>query len=198
MLVPILSVLAGFVLLAGGSELLVRGATSLALLAGVSASVIGLTVVAAGTSMPELVVSVDAALAGEAEIAVGNVVGSNVFNIGAILGLAALIAPLRIVGNTIRLEWPLMLLAACQLFLMARDGSVDRIEGAFLVLALIAFCAYLVKIARSEVAPAEAEALAASLSTLPGGGRIAGLDSRQDVRNVGHESNWFDMAASLS
>ncbi|MDF1565919.1 MAG: calcium/sodium antiporter [Deltaproteobacteria bacterium] len=138
----------GLVLLLGGGEALVRGASGLALLGRLSPAVVGLTVVAAGTSMPELVVSVQAALAGQVGIAAGNVVGSNIFNIGMILGLTALIRPLRIQGQTVRLEWPVMMLASLQLYLLSRDGLVDRVEGGFLLVALAAFVAYLVWIGR--------------------------------------------------
>jgi cation:H+ antiporter len=74
----------------------------------------------------------------------GNVVGSNIFNIGAILGLTALIRPLAIQGGTLRLEWPVMMLAALQLHLLARDGLLDRLEGGFLLGAMVAFTAWLV------------------------------------------------------
>lgn len=151
--------------------MLVRGASRLALLARVSPSVVGLTVVATGTSMPELVVSVEAALEQSPGLAVGNVVGSNIFNIAAILGAAALILPLRVRGNTVRLEWPVMFLAACQLYLLSRDGSVDRIEGAFLVGALVTFVAYTVWIARRELEPAERDELDESI---PRGARGSG------------------------
>lgn len=139
----------GLVLLAGGGEALVRGAVGLATLARVSATVIGLTVVAAGTSMPELVVSLEAATYGKTDLAVGNVVGSNIFNIVVILGIASLIAPLRVVGNIVRLEYPVMLLASIQLFLLSRDGRIDRLEGGFLVMCLVAFVAYAVWTATS-------------------------------------------------
>lgn len=68
--------------------------------------------------MPELVVSIQSAIN-------GNVVGSNTFHIGAIIGLAALISPLRVMGNTVRMEWPVMMLAALQLSLLSRDGVMD-------------------------------------------------------------------------
>jgi cation:H+ antiporter len=87
-------VILGLVLLAGGGEALVRAATTLAELAGVTPAVIGLTVVAIGTSLPELVVSLVAATQGEPDLAVANVVGSNIFNITATLGLTALLIPL--------------------------------------------------------------------------------------------------------
>lgn len=160
-----LLVIAGFLLLLGGGEALVRGACGVALAARVSPAVIGLTVVAAGTSMPELVVSVQSAVNGNAEIALGNVVGSNVFNIGAILGLTALVRPLRVTGSTLRMEWPVMMLAALQLFLLARDGLVDRLEGGVLLAGMLCFTAYAVHLGRraEESSPADdAEMVTAS------------------------------------
>lgn len=79
MVVEWLLVLAGLVLLVGGGEALVRGASGIALLAKVTPVVVGLTIVAAGTSMPEMVVSLQSAIEGSPGIAVGNVVGSNIF-----------------------------------------------------------------------------------------------------------------------
>src|SRR5690606_3818923 len=71
----------GLVALVGGAELLVRGASRLAVSFGVSPLVVGLTIVAFGTSSPELAVSVGTVLTGKADIAVGNVVGSNICNV---------------------------------------------------------------------------------------------------------------------
>ena len=71
---------AGLILLVIGAELLVRGASKVAAIFGISPLVIGLTVVAYGTSTPELAVSLQAGLSGNANIAVANVVGSNIFS----------------------------------------------------------------------------------------------------------------------
>lgn len=155
-LVPSLLVLLGLGLLAGGGEALVRGATTIARIAGLTPAVIGLTVVAAGTSLPELVVSILAALHGTPDIAVGNVVGSNIFNIGMVLGAAALVAPLVVHGAAVRLEWPIMFLASWIGFLLMRDLGLDRMEGGFFVASLIVFTAYSVYIARHEVSQEEA------------------------------------------
>ena len=144
MILDWLLIIAGLALLVGGGEALVRGASGIALLAKVAPAVVGLTIVAAGTSMPEFVVSLQSALKGNSGIAVGNVVGSNIFNIAAILGLTALIKPLCIQGNTVRLEWPVMMLAAFQFHLLARDGNVDRLQGGVLVAALLAFTGFAV------------------------------------------------------
>ncbi|HEV8078098.1 MAG TPA: calcium/sodium antiporter, partial [Marinobacter sp.] len=76
------------------ADLLVRGASELALAFGVSPLVIGLTVVAVGTSLPELAASVASVIKGHYEIAIGNVIGSNLFNLLAVMSIAAVIAPL--------------------------------------------------------------------------------------------------------
>ena len=68
----------GLLALFVGGDLLVKGASGLALRFGLSPMVIGLTVVGFGTSTPELLVSLNAALGGQAGIAIGNVVGSNI------------------------------------------------------------------------------------------------------------------------
>ncbi len=76
-----LQLIAGFVFLLGGAELLVRGSVAAAKLLGISPLVIGMTIIALGTSLPEFVVSANAALSGAPSMAVGNVVGSNIANV---------------------------------------------------------------------------------------------------------------------
>lgn len=163
-LVALLLVGAGLGLLAGGGDILIRGAVSLARLAGLTTAVIGLTVVALGTSLPELVVSGLAALRGQPDIAVGNVIGSNIFNIAAILGVTAIVRPVPIHGTAVKSEWPIMVLASALGLLVMRDGLIDRFEGAFFVLGLVSFVAFSVWLARREVKAAEARDLAESVA----------------------------------
>jgi cation:H+ antiporter len=80
----------------GGSELLIQGATSLALEFGVSERVIGVTVVSIGTSVPELAASIIAVIKKEKAISLGNLIGSNVFNILAVLGITSMIIPVAV------------------------------------------------------------------------------------------------------
>ena len=129
MLFAITLIIGGFVALAVGGEMLVRGASRLARLVGISSLVIGLTVVAFGTSAPELAVSLKAGLAGQADIAVGNVIGSNIFNVLFILGLSALIAPLIVSGQLIRRDVPLMIAASVLVLILGWDGRIGRVEG---------------------------------------------------------------------
>ncbi|WP_339899750.1 calcium/sodium antiporter [uncultured Gilvimarinus sp.] len=99
--IPVMSRLAsiawfliGLTILIISSDLLVRGASQLALAFGVSPLVIGLTVVAVGTSLPELAASVVSALKGHYDIAIGNVIGSNLFNLLAVMAIPGIVAPL--------------------------------------------------------------------------------------------------------
>lgn len=157
----------GFLLLALGGELLVRGATRLATLLGISPLVAGLTIVAFGTSAPELAVSVMAAWAGSADVAVGNVVGSNIFNSALITGSCALFVPLAIAPLLLRRDMSVMLLATLLVAALAADGTLGRGEGALLVLLL---ALYTWQVVRSERTPAPA---AAAVSAAPRRARSA-------------------------
>jgi len=151
--VSLLFIAVGVAVLGFGADTLVRGAVTIAKAARISPAVIGLTIVAMGTSLPELTVSVAAAFRGASDLAIGNVVGSNIFNIGVVLGLSAVLSPIRVHSSAVRLEWPFMFLASFQLLLLARDGRIDQLEGAFFALGLVLFTAYAVRIGRTEIGP---------------------------------------------
>lgn len=133
----------GLVLVIYGADLLINGASRLALTFGVSPLVVGLTVVAFGTSAPELAVSVQAAWSGEVDVSTGNVVGSNIVNVLFILGLSALIAPLLVDRMLIRRDLPVMITAALLLWLLALDGRIGFWDGALFFTLLLAYVALL-------------------------------------------------------
>ena len=139
MILNILLLVAGLAGLFYGGNWLVRGASNLALSAGVSVLVIGMTIVALGTSMPELLVSLQAALAGKSDLAIGNVIGSNIANIGLILGATGLITPLVVQASLLRREIPIMLLITAGSFAFAADGQISRLDGAVLLAGFVAF-----------------------------------------------------------
>jgi cation:H+ antiporter len=140
----------GLITLVVGAQLLVRGASKLAMSFGISPLVVGLTVVAFGTSAPEMAVSVRSAWGGQVDIALGNVVGSNIFNVLFILGVSALIAPLVVAPQLIRQEVPVMLGACVLLFLLALDGGIGRADGGLLFGLLIAYTIFLIRQSRRE------------------------------------------------
>ncbi len=138
----------GLVLLVAGADLLVRGASRLAISFGISPLVVGLTVVAFGTSAPELAVSTGAVLSGTSDLALGNAVGSNIFNVLFVLGLSALVAPLTVQRQVIRQDVPLMIASALLLALLCLDGSIGLFDSVLLCSSLIGYTAFVVRQSR--------------------------------------------------
>lgn len=133
----------GLAALIGGSNLFVGGATEVARALSVSDAVIGLTIVAGGTSLPELATSVVAAKKGNSGIAIGNVLGSNVLNILFILGLTGMISPMHIEGIT-NVDLYMMLVSTIMIwFFSFTKYTIERWEGAVLVLTFSCYMWYL-------------------------------------------------------
>jgi cation:H+ antiporter len=151
----ILLFLAGLAGLVVGANLLVRGASNLALSFGISPLVVGLTIVAFGTSAPEVAVSVGAVLDGKTDLAVGNVVGSNIFNVLFILGASALITPLVVNIQLIRQEVPIMIGASLLLVAMGLDKRISSFDAAVLFALLVAYTAFLIVQSRRETKAAQ-------------------------------------------
>ena len=161
LILNILLFLVGFVLLTGGADFLVRGASRLAVRLNVPLVVIGLTVVAFGTSLPELVVSLIANLQGgsRAELAIGNVVGSNIANLALILGVVAVLRPLMVERQVLQREYPLMIGISLVFTWMAWDGQIAQWEGVLLFLGLLGFVYWSYAASRSLAEEKESEAL---------------------------------------
>ena len=147
----------GLMALILGADLLVRGASRLALTLGISPLVVGLTVVSFGTSAPEVAVGIGAVLAGNTDLALGNAVGSNIFNVLFILGLAALITPLVVNIQLIRQEVPIMLGASLLLLLLCLDGRLSLSDGLMLLALMLIYTVFLVWQSRSQGQAAQDE-----------------------------------------
>lgn len=143
-LVSLALFLGGLVALVVGADVLVRGASRLALALGISPLVVGLTVVAFGTSAPEMAVSASSVLGGQTGLALGNVVGSNIFNLLFILGLSAVVVPLAVHQQIIRQEMPGLIGITVLLLLLARDGHLGMGDGALLLACLLSYTVALV------------------------------------------------------
>ncbi len=145
MLISITQIIGGFILLVWGADRLVAGASAMARNLGVSPLIIGLTIVAFGTSAPELVVSAVAASRGNPGLAVGNAIGSNIANIGLILGITAVVYPLKVESETLKREYPLLVLIMIASFIMAADLNYSRTEGWLLLTGLAALVVWMVR-----------------------------------------------------
>ena len=129
-----LYLIAGIIGLPIGANLLVGGATDIAMQLGVSEAVIGLTLVAVGTSLPELATTVAAALRREAGVAMGNVIGSNIFNLLGIIGIASLVGPIPVPEQMLHLDLWLMLGVSAALGLFVYTGrSIGKVSGVILI-----------------------------------------------------------------
>lgn len=142
-------VIVGLALLLGGGEVLVRSASRLATILGMSPLIIGLTVVAFCTSAPEVAVSVVAAWKGQGELAVGNIVGSCICNILLILGTAAAVSSIAVSTQMIRREIPQMVMVGFLIFGLAVGfGAIPSWCGPILLAGLCGFVTWSVIEAR--------------------------------------------------
>lgn len=161
---------AGLVLLVVGAELLVRGASQLAVAVGIAPLVVGLTVVAYGTSAPELAVTVKSTYEGKPDLAIGNVVGSNISNLLLVLGIAALVAPLGVARSLVRSTVPFMIAISVLLWLLAVfDGRLGRFDGALLAGGAILYSVRAIRRSRAEI-KMQKEEVAAEATVVPDGG----------------------------
>jgi cation:H+ antiporter len=150
--------LAGFPLLIYGADIMVRGASSIALRLGISELAVGLTVVAMGTSAPELVVALMSASQGANDLAIGNVVGSNISNILLILGVSAVVCPIAMQKDVRWREIPFTVLSTIVLVALANDGllhdggpsAIDRGDGIALLGFLLVFLYYTFSVVQQQ------------------------------------------------
>lgn len=154
-MIDVLMILVAGLFLWKGADWFVGGAASIATGFGVSELVVGLTIVAMGTSAPELAVSTTAALQGEGAIALGNVVGSNVFNLGVVLGICALLQTLEPSSEVWRRDGPFLVGGVAAVWWFVRDGTLERLEAATLVLAMAAYLGWL--FTQGKVPPGDAD-----------------------------------------
>lgn len=164
----------GFLLLFFGGEFLVRSSIDLAFRFKVSKLVIGVTIVSLATSAPELLVSLESVYSGHSDIAFGNVIGSNIANIGLVLALTCMVDPIIADRNTIRTNYPFMILCSVLLFLsmLFTDGIPSWVGGIFIVL-LTLFLLYTIRKSDNNLIQEDIEvrsiSLTKSILTLIGG-----------------------------
>lgn len=133
-MVPLITLVIGFILLVWGADHFVAGASSLAGKFGIPPLIIGLTVVAFGTSAPELTVSVTAGLKEANALAISNVLGSNLFNLLVVIGGCAIFTPQSTDKTLLKRDWPFSILAAATLLAMMVIGmEVSRVDGLILL-----------------------------------------------------------------
>lgn len=140
----------GLFLLYTGSTILIKAASSTAVMFAIRPVIIGLTIVSFATSAPELLVSLIAAFKGSQGISIGNILGSNAINIALVLGLSAIIKPFNIQKQIIKIEIPYMIIVSIIFWLVCMDSKLGRLDGIFLLFLLLVFLIYGVMTAKDK------------------------------------------------
>jgi cation:H+ antiporter len=152
-----------FLLVAGiaglfiGTELTIGGAIAIAHRHKLSEFFVGLVILSIGSDLPELAIAIDAGIKGlmgvdASGVVVGTSIGSVVTQISFVLGLAGVIAFLTLPRRFVIRHGGVLLGATVILFLVAFDGHVSRLEGAFLV---IIYAIYVIMLMNGENIPEE-------------------------------------------
>ena len=132
-----------------GTHLVVGNSVRLARRFQVSDLFLGLTLLALGTDLPELLVAVDGALHNlrgieSSGVVVGTAGGSSVGQISIVIGLTALLHYLTIGGRQLRLLGVELVGSCALLFLLAKDGSLTRVDGLVLSLVFLLYMGFTV------------------------------------------------------
>ena len=145
--IPVALILSAFGigLLIAGAELLIKGASGIAVFYNVPEAIIGITIVGVGTSAPELFASIVASFKKENAIAFGNIIGSNIFNVFAVLGITGLFFPLTDLGGFSIWDGVVLVAATIAMFAFAATRQrISRVEGGLMVAAYLVYLVWLV------------------------------------------------------
>ncbi len=144
-ILDVVMVVLGTALLAGGAELLVRGAAWLAVqLLGASERFVGIAIVALGTSLPELVTTIVSLGRGEMDISVGNLIGSNIFNTLMVLGATSIVLPIAVGTTDFAVDFMFMVgTSAILMGALAAWRKASRPMGALLLISYASYVVYL-------------------------------------------------------
>ena len=141
----------GLLFLYYGGDLLVRGSVGLALRFKISTLVVGMTVMSFSTSCPELFVTVKALFSESSNIALGNVIGSNIANIALVLAVTALIFKLKISQQTIRIDFPFMIIVTVLFgLILYYFKQINYIIGIFFIVSISFFSYFLISKSKND------------------------------------------------
>ncbi|WP_455219117.1 calcium/sodium antiporter [Kaarinaea lacus] len=145
-----LAIVGGLILLVWSADRFVVGGAAIAHNLGVPAIIIGMVIMGLGTSAPEMFVAGTAALGGNTGVVVGNAIGSNIANIALVLGVSALISPLVVESQTLKREFPVLLLVSCGVFGLMWDRDLSQMDGAILLVGTLLLIGWMLWLAQKE------------------------------------------------
>lgn len=129
------------------ADFFVSGAVGIAQVTRIPKMVVGIVLVGLATTAPEFGVSVQAAFLGHPEIALGNAIGSVICDDGLALALAAVFSASAIMVNCRLLRTAAVFLLSIDVmaYLLARNGTVGRLEGIVFVFILFLYFIYIIR-----------------------------------------------------
>ncbi|NIJ46360.1 cation:H+ antiporter [Wenyingzhuangia heitensis] len=146
-------IITGLVVLIFGGDWLLKASVAISMRLNISKIVIGMTVVSFATSAPELIVSIKSALDGFPDLALGNVIGSNIANLAFVLGITVCLSAITVDQSFYTIDWPVMMAASILLYaFIGFDGVLNRYEGIILVVLLLLFIIYLLRVQGKKIA----------------------------------------------
>lgn len=117
---------------------LVRSLTRIAKYLQITEFVVAFILMAFATTVPEFFVGVMSALHHRPELSFGNIIGSNIINLTLAVGIGVLVAKgLKCEGIVIRRMSTYTAIIVFLPFLLMLDGSISRVDGVVLLLALV-------------------------------------------------------------
>lgn len=136
-----------FAILFKCADYFVTGAVGIAQVTRIPKMVVGIVLVGLATTAPEFGVSVQAAFLGHPEIALGNAIGSVICDDGVALALAAILSASVILINCRLLQTAGLFLLSIDIlaYLLARNGTIGRVEGGIFVLILGLYFIFIIK-----------------------------------------------------
>ncbi len=121
------------------SRVAVVFATIIARRIGISESIIGATILSFGTVLPEFSLSLASLKRRKFSLLIGNLIGSNLTVLGLVLGII-LLSPFSISDfSAFSLLFINLLIANVALWILFREGTLERSEGLFLIFLYIIF-----------------------------------------------------------
>jgi cation:H+ antiporter len=142
-----IALIVSFAFLFKSASFFVKGASGIARVLNISKMVIGIVLVGMATTAPEFFVSVIAAIKGKPEFALGNAIGSVICDDGIALALAAILAPTVIYVNcrVLKVVGAFLLSIDILAYILARNGTIGRLEGVGFVLILCVYYFFILK-----------------------------------------------------
>ncbi len=141
------ALIVSFALLFTSAGFFVKAASGIARMLNISKMIVGIVLVGMATTAPEFFVSVIAAVKGKPELALGNAVGSVICDDGIALALAAILAPTVIYVNcrVLKVVGAFLLSIDILAYILAKNGTIGRLEGAFFILILAVYYIFMLK-----------------------------------------------------